>query len=135
MTRAEAVVKASAGGLVSWGSRIPSCSASWTKSAPSPLRPRNSPTIADTLAEGQGSIQQAYAKFVKGPEGQGFAVAAGSLADPRAGLQLSAPLDERPGPRCRQARRRDRLGCRLGCREGLIFSPAGAISVSAVPAA
>lgn len=62
---AEAVVKASAGGLVSWGMKNPELFRFMDEIRTLAVTAPEFADIADTLVEGQGSAASAYAGFVK----------------------------------------------------------------------
>ncbi|HTJ59451.1 MAG TPA: TetR/AcrR family transcriptional regulator [Devosiaceae bacterium] len=61
----EAVIKASASGLVSWGLKNPELFRFMDEIRTLAVTAPEFAGIADTLAEGQGSAQAAYAKFLK----------------------------------------------------------------------
>ena len=61
----EAVIKASAGGLVSWGLKNPELFRFMDEIRTLAVTAPEFAGIADTLAEGQGSAATSYAKFVK----------------------------------------------------------------------
>jgi AcrR family transcriptional regulator len=61
----EAVIKASAGGLVTWGLKNPELFRFMDEIRTLAVTAPEFAAIADTLAEGQGSAQAAYSKFVK----------------------------------------------------------------------
>jgi AcrR family transcriptional regulator len=62
---AEATVKASAGGLVSWGLKNPDLFRFMDEIRTLAVTAPEFASIADTLTEGQGSAATSYAKFVK----------------------------------------------------------------------
>ena len=62
---AEAVVKASAGGLVIWGLKNPELFRFTDEIRALSATAPEFAAIADTLAEGQGSLSSSYSKFVK----------------------------------------------------------------------
>ena len=62
---AEAVVKASAGGLVSWGLKNPELFRFTDEIRALSATAPEFAAIADNLAEGQGALSMSYAKFVK----------------------------------------------------------------------
>lgn len=64
-TTAEAVIKASAGGLVSWGHKNPELFRFMDEIRTLAVTAPEFADIADTLVEGQGSAATAYAGFVK----------------------------------------------------------------------
>ncbi len=61
----DAVIKASAGGLVSWGLKNPELFRFMDEIRTLAVTAPEFAEIADTLAEGQGSASQSYAKFLK----------------------------------------------------------------------
>ena len=62
---AEATIKASAGGLVSWGLKNPDLFRFMDEIRTLSVTAPEFASIADTLTEGQGAASAAYAKFVK----------------------------------------------------------------------
>lgn len=61
----EAVVRATAGGLVTWGLKNPDMFRFMDEIRTLAVTAPEFAAIADTLAEGQGTIQQSYSKFAK----------------------------------------------------------------------
>jgi AcrR family transcriptional regulator len=62
---AEAVVKAAAGGLVTWGLKNPELFRFTDEIRTLAVHAPEFAAVADTLAEGSGSLQQSYSKFLK----------------------------------------------------------------------
>ena len=129
----EAVIKASAGGLVSWGLKNPELFRFMDEVRTLAVTAPEFAGIADTLSDGQANASATYCQIRQGQEGQGPAVARRAVADPRAGLQFPPPGHHRPGPRCRQARSGNVVRRRLGRRQSLIWPPAGPFDPPALP--